>query len=151
MRYFSTQRSLFFCLFLSLFSILGGFSQTGYDNQILPVGGFKALMANTGTAGLNSVGAIYYNSAALTQLEDNSLKVSGATYTGYRFKATPLFEAEGANLDHEGSSSTSTPSGAGVRLCPIFEHKRMLALEVTMPPPNHSPTSFVPTYCVATL
>ncbi len=116
MKHFSTQRGVFLCLLLSFFSILEAFSQTGYDNQILPVGGVEALMANTGTAGLNSVGAIYYNPAALTQLEGNSLKVSGATYTGYRFKATPLFEAEGANLDYEGSSSTSTPTTmVGVR------------------------------------
>lgn len=85
-------------------------AQTGYNVNIIPVGDIEPLLANTGTAGLNSSGAVLYNPAALTQLEKNSLSLKGSAYTLFKFKADPIVKIGEQQLVYEGSGFQSTPT-----------------------------------------
>jgi hypothetical protein len=86
------------------------FSQTAYNPNILPLGDKESLMANTGTGGLNSTGSVYYNPGALTQVEGNSLSLSGSAYMQFRFEATPVFTFEGTDLDYSGKGYQTIPT-----------------------------------------
>lgn len=73
-------------------------------------------MANTGTGGLTSTGAVYYNPAALTQLDGNSFSLSGSAYLRFRFEGTPIANIAGTDLDYKGSGFRTIPTSAiGVR------------------------------------
>jgi len=67
-------------------------------------------MGNTGTGGLNSTGAVYYNPAALTMLEGNSFSLSASAYMRYKFSADPFAEINGEKLLYEAEDYQSIPS-----------------------------------------
>ncbi|MCB0805753.1 MAG: hypothetical protein KDC05_08125, partial [Bacteroidales bacterium] len=81
-----------------------------YNPNILPLGDKESLMANTGTGGLGSVGAVYYNPAALTEVEGNSLSLSGSAYLQFRFSAKPVASFFGTDLNYEGTGYQSIPT-----------------------------------------
>jgi hypothetical protein len=84
--------------------------QTGYNMNILPVGDIEPMMANTGTAGLHSTGSVYYNPAALTQLERNSFSLKGTAYTLFSFKADPIAIIDNQKLVYESTGFQSIPT-----------------------------------------
>ncbi len=88
----------------------GTFAQLSYNTNILPLGDKEALLGNTGTGGLGSSGAVFYNPAALTQLEGSSFSLSGSAYMQYTFKAKPFVVIDGNELDYSGSGFQSVPT-----------------------------------------
>ncbi|KAB2818194.1 hypothetical protein [Phaeocystidibacter marisrubri] len=85
-------------------------SQGRFNQNIMPLGDKEALMANTGTGGHGSSGAVYYNPAALTELEGSSFSFSGNAYFSFDFKADPLVTLGNDELDFEGAGYRSLPS-----------------------------------------
>lgn len=85
-------------------------SQVSYNTNIIPMGDKEPLMGNTGTGGLRSSGAVYYNPAALTMLEGNSFSLSGSAYVRYRFNAAPFVDINGQTIDYEGVGFQSIPT-----------------------------------------
>lgn len=91
-------------------------AQTVYNPNIIPLGDKEPLMANTGTGGLESSGAVYYNPAALTQLKGNSFSLSGSAYMRYRFSANPIAVVENSDLNYEANGFQTIPTSViGVR------------------------------------
>lgn len=86
------------------------FSQTAFNPSILPLGDTESLMGNSGTGGIGSTGAIYYNPAALTMVEGNSLSLSGSAYLSFKFEAKPLANFYGTNLNYEASGFQTIPT-----------------------------------------
>ncbi len=97
-------------VFLSL--LLAGFAcgQSAYNPNILPLGHKEALMANTGTGGIGSTGAVYYNPGALASLEEDYFSLSGAAYLRYTFEADPIAVINGRELTFEGDAFRSIPT-----------------------------------------
>jgi long-subunit fatty acid transport protein len=89
---------------------LGGFAQLSYNTNIMPLGDKEALLGNTGTGGLGSTGAVFYNPAALTQLEGSSFSLSGSAYMQYTFDAKPFAVIDGNELDYSGSGFQTVPT-----------------------------------------
>lgn len=94
---------------LGLLSI-PAFSQGSFNQNIMPLGDREALMANTGTGGVGSTGAVYYNPAALTELEGSKFSFSGNAYFSFEFKAEPLVTIGNDEIDFNGSGYRSLPS-----------------------------------------
>lgn len=91
-------------------------AQSVYNPNVLPLGDKEALMANTGTGGLSSTGAVYYNPGALTMLEGNSFSLSGSAYLRFRFEGKPIANIAGTNLNYEGNGFRTIPTSViGVR------------------------------------
>jgi hypothetical protein len=86
------------------------YNQSGYNINILPVGDIESMMANTGTAGLTSTGAVYYNPSALTQLNENSFSLKGTAYTLFNFKADPVAVIGNQRLKYESNGFQSIPT-----------------------------------------
>lgn len=86
------------------------YNQSGYNINILPVGDIESMMANTGTAGLSSTGAVYYNPSALTQLNENSFSLKGTAYTLFNFKADPVAVIGNQRLIYESNGFQSIPT-----------------------------------------
>ncbi|QCK16576.1 OmpP1/FadL family transporter [Mangrovivirga cuniculi] len=84
--------------------------QSAYNPNILPMGDKEPLMANTGTGGLASTGAVYYNPAALTMLEGTSFSLSGTAYLHYKFTANPIGTINGQDLKYEASGFQTVPT-----------------------------------------
>ena len=57
-------------LVFSVFTSLSVQAQNVNNLNLLPLGDKESLMGNTGTGGVHSTGAVFYNPAALTQLEE---------------------------------------------------------------------------------
>ncbi len=76
----------------------------------LPLGDKESLMANTGTGGIGSPGAVYYNPAALTMLDGTYLSLSGSAYLVSKFRAEPVARLGNTDLDFEGQSFESIPT-----------------------------------------
>ena len=94
--------------------ILSG--QSAYNPNILPLGDKESLMANTGTGGLSSTGAVYYNPGALTMVEGNSFSLSGSAYLRFRFEGKPIANIAGTDLDYKGNGFRTVPTSViGVR------------------------------------
>ena len=87
-------------------------AQTGYNTNAIPLGNKESLMGNTGTGGVASAGATYYNPGALTQLEGSSISLSGAAYTRFEFAASPFFKQGDTELDYQGQGFQSIPTSA---------------------------------------
>jgi hypothetical protein len=85
-------------------------SQVSYNTNIIPMGDKEPLMGNTGTGGLNSSGAVYYNPGALTMLKGNSFSLSGSAFVRYRFNAAPFVDIDGQTIDYEGVGYQSIPT-----------------------------------------
>ncbi len=85
-------------------------SQTAYSLNILPLGDKEALMANTGTGGINSTGAAFYNPAALTQLKGNSFSFSGAAFMNFDIEVDPITRIGGEDLNYSANGFQSIPS-----------------------------------------
>ncbi|MBL8001262.1 MAG: hypothetical protein JNL05_04805 [Flavobacteriales bacterium] len=85
-------------------------AQLAYNTNILPLGDKEALMGNTGTGGMGSTGAVFYNPAALMQLEGSSFSLSGSAYMVYSFEATPFVVFDDDRLDYKGSGFQSVPT-----------------------------------------
>jgi long-subunit fatty acid transport protein len=85
-------------------------AQLAYNTNILPLGDKEALMGNTGTGGMGSTGAVFYNPAALMQLEGSSFSLSGSAYMAYSFEATPFTVIDDDRLDYKGSGFQSVPT-----------------------------------------
>ncbi len=103
---------------LSLFILASAFlyAQSAYNPNILPLGDKEALMANTGTGGLSSTGAVYYNPGALTMLEGASFSLSGSAYLRFRFEGKPIANIAGTDLNYEGAGFRTIPTSViGVR------------------------------------
>jgi long-subunit fatty acid transport protein len=88
----------------------GAIAQLSYNTNILPLGDKEALLGNTGTGGLGSTGAVFYNPAALTLLEGSSFSLSGSAYMQYSFKTKPFAVIDGNVLDYSGSGFQSVPT-----------------------------------------
>ncbi len=99
-------------ILLVCFWILGlhAFSQSNYNPNIIPLGDKEALMGNTGTGGIGSTGAVYYNPAALTMLDGNSFSLSASAYMRYKFTADPIDVINGQDLLYEAVDYQSIPS-----------------------------------------
>lgn len=97
-------------LALFMLAALQGRAQLAYNTNILPLGDKEALMGNTGTGGLGSTGAVFYNPAALMQLEGSSFSLSGSAYMVYSFEATPFTVIDDDRLDYKGSGFQSVPT-----------------------------------------
>jgi hypothetical protein len=86
------------------------FCQVGYNTNTLPIGNIEPLMANTGTGGVNSSGAAYYNPAALTQLKGTSFSLSGTALTRFNFNIDGAIQIGNEQLDYNGSGFQSIPT-----------------------------------------
>lgn len=84
--------------------------QSAYNPNTLPLGDKEALMGNTGTGGIKSPGAVYYNPGALTTLEGNSFSLSGSAYMRFEFEAKPIAKFGDTNLDYNGNGFQTTPT-----------------------------------------
>ncbi len=73
-------------------------AQISYNQNILPIGDKESLMGNSGTGGLNSTGAVFYNPAALAGLRDRQFTFTGNAYMQFQFAAEPLAQVEGNDL-----------------------------------------------------
>lgn len=96
--------------FLTFLFYLNSFSQVTYNASLLPLGDKEPLMANTGTGGLGSTGAVYYNPAALTMVDETSLSLSGDAYMSYKYTAKPLTVILGTPIDYEAAGFESIPT-----------------------------------------
>ena len=85
-------------------------AQTGVNTNIIPLGDKESLMGNTGTGGLGSTGAVYYNPAAMTQLEGTSFSLSGSAYMRYEFAGEPAAVLEGNELNYTGTGYQTVPT-----------------------------------------
>ena len=95
-----------------LMALMGGplAAQTGVNTNILPLGDKESLMGNTGTGGLGSTGAVYYNPAAMTQLEGTSFSLSGSAYMRYEFAGEPAAVIDGNELNYTGTGYQTVPT-----------------------------------------
>lgn len=103
------SRSLIFfsILILNITSIQ---SQSIFNPNIIPLGDKEALMGNTGTGGLGSTGAVFYNPAALTMLDGNSFSLSASAYMQYKFTSDPFEIINDQKLIYEAVDYQSIPS-----------------------------------------
>ena len=85
-------------------------AQTGVNTNIIPLGDKESLMGNTGTGGLGSTGAVYYNPAAMTQLEGTSFSLSGSAYMRYEFAGEPAAVLDGNELNYTGTGYQTVPT-----------------------------------------
>ena len=97
---------LIFLLLIGLTSL----AQSNYNPNIIPLGDKEALMGNTGTGGIGSTGAVYYNPAALTMLDGNSFSLSASAYMRYKFTADPIDVINDQELLYEAVDYQSIPS-----------------------------------------
>lgn len=97
-------------LVVVLSAYLPASAQLSYNTNILPLGDKEALLGNTGTGGLGSTGAVFYNPAALTLLEGSSFSLSGSAYMHYAFEASPFAVVAGNSLDYAGNGFQSVPT-----------------------------------------
>ncbi|NMM47592.1 OmpP1/FadL family transporter [Marinigracilibium pacificum] len=95
---------------LIFFWFLPSRSQTAYSPNILPLGDLEPMMANTGTGGLASTGAVFYNPAALTMLKGTSFSLSGTAYLRYDFSVEPIATINNQNLDFNATGYQSIPT-----------------------------------------
>jgi len=87
-----------------------GAAQSVYNPNLLPLGDRESLMANTGTGGLKSTGAVFYNPGALATLEGDRLSLSGSAYMRFRFEAAPIVRFGESELDYRGAGLRSIPT-----------------------------------------
>lgn len=87
-----------------------GVGQLAYNTNILPLGDKEAMMANTGTGGVGSLAAVYYNPAALSDLQGTSFSLAGSAFMGFSFSASPLAYIDGTKLDFKGSGFQGVPT-----------------------------------------
>lgn len=102
------MRSVFF--FLLLLSASGLLAQSAYNHNVLPMGDGEALMANTGTGGIGSPGAVFYNPGALTMLDGTSFSLSGSAYMQFSIKASPIAKIGNTELDYEANGFQTIPT-----------------------------------------
>ena len=81
-----------------------------YNPNVLPLGDKEALMGNTGTGGIASVGAVYYNPGCLPMVKGNSFSLSGSAYMKYRFSAEPLVNFGNTPVNFSGTGYQSIPT-----------------------------------------
>ncbi|KAB2809973.1 hypothetical protein [Phaeocystidibacter luteus] len=94
----------------ALFLSIASFAQGEFNQNLMPLGDVESLIGNTGTGGVNSTGAVYYNPAALTDLHGTNFSFSGNAYFSFEFKSDPFVTIQGEELDFEGSAYRSLPS-----------------------------------------
>lgn len=99
-----------FCFVMAL--SVPGFvhAQSALNPNVLPLGDKESLMANTGTGGIGSTGAVYYNPGALTMVQGNSFSLSGSAYLSFKFKADPIANVAGTDLSYDGNGFQTTPT-----------------------------------------
>ncbi|MCX2743288.1 hypothetical protein OO013_05395 [Mangrovivirga sp. M17] len=97
-------------MLICIMTCLDAQGQSAYNPNILPMGDTEPLMANTGTGGLASTGAVFYNPAALTMLEGTSFSLSGTAYLHYKFKAKPIATINGQDLNYEAAGFQTIPT-----------------------------------------
>jgi hypothetical protein len=113
---------------ISLFGELH--SQSIFNPNIIPLGDKESLMGNTGTGGIKSTGAVYYNPAALTMLEGNSFSLSASAYMRYKATADPIAVLGDEELVFEAQDYQSIPTSV------IMVRKKgdwVLALSILIP------------------
>jgi hypothetical protein len=89
---------------------LTGAAQSAYNPNLLPLGDRESFMANTGTGGLRSTGAVFYNPGALPQVEGDRFSLSGSAYMRFRFEADPIAQVAGNALKYRGAGIRSVPT-----------------------------------------
>lgn len=89
---------------------MAGIGQLAYNTNILPLGDKEAMMANTGTGGVGSLAAVYYNPAALSDLQGTSFSLAGSAFMAFSFSASPLVYVDGTKLDFKGSGFQGVPT-----------------------------------------
>jgi hypothetical protein len=105
-------------------------SQSIFNPNIIPLGDKESLMGNTGTGGIKSTGAVYYNPAALTMLDGNSFSLSASAYMRYRVTADPIAVFGDEELVFEAEDYQSIPTSV------IMVRKKgdwVLALSILIP------------------
>ncbi|NVK26571.1 MAG: hypothetical protein HWE14_00940 [Flavobacteriia bacterium] len=95
---------------MAALSSVMGFAQGDFSQNLMPLGDIESLIGNTGTGGVHSTGAVYYNPAALTDLSGTNFSFSGNAYFRFQFKSKPFLTIQGEELDFEGSAYRSLPS-----------------------------------------
>ncbi len=104
------NKSLYRVFLITLFLPSFIQAQTAFNPNVLPLGDTESLMGNSGTGGIGSTGAIYYNPAALTMVEGNSLSLSGSAYLSFKFEAKPLAVINGTELNYEADGFQTVPT-----------------------------------------
>src|SRR5690242_2815844 len=90
---------------------LGPGAGAGIENRnIIPFGEREAILGNTGTAGVPSTGAVYYNPAALAQLENSRIAVSGSTYAQQETTTGNFARIDNTDLPYSNSGFNAIPS-----------------------------------------
>lgn len=83
----------------------------GLENRnYFPMGEKELFSANTGTAGFESAGAIYFNPAALNEITQNKLSLSASSYFYFHMETTPQDIKDGQDLNYQSSAFNSVPS-----------------------------------------
>jgi long-subunit fatty acid transport protein len=98
-------------LFLVLLALILGPVARGdiYNRNALPFGEKEAFLGNAGTGGVQSVTAVYYNPAALVDLREARLAVTGSTYFQASRSSDNISTAPGAKIPYRESTFQTVP------------------------------------------
>ncbi|QSE97617.1 hypothetical protein [Fulvivirga lutea] len=105
-------RRILFCLSLTIPIATNG--QVSYNINALPMGDVEALLANTGTGGVESPGAVFYNPAALVMLKGSSFSLNGSAYMKFENKAEPVLVIADQELNYKADGFLTIPTSIAV-------------------------------------
>lgn len=75
-----------------------------------PFGEIESVIGNAGVGGAGSTGAVYYNPAALVELNHPKIAVSGSTYFHFKTDNEKLLRIDNTDLDYSAQSFNTVPS-----------------------------------------
>lgn len=75
-----------------------------------PFGEIEGFIGNAGVGGAGSTGAVYYNPAALVELNHPKIAVSGSTYFHFRTDNDNIIRVDNTDLDYSASGFNTVPS-----------------------------------------
>lgn len=83
----------------------------GSENRnAFPFGEKEALTGNAGVAGTQSTGAVYYNPAALTQIDHGRISLSGSTYVYLKTGSDQFAHLDNTDIPYTSSGFDTVPS-----------------------------------------
>ena len=102
-----------------------------YENRnYFPLGEKELFSGNTGTGGIGSSAAVYFNPAALTQIKQNKLSVTASSFYYFSFKMDPQDYVDNQALNYESTSFNSVPSS----IISVYQFKEYTAAFAIMSP-----------------